>query len=634
MAQLGHCDPGRVQPAGLDDGSLHRPGDQSVAPHEGPDGRDLRMHQRRHHDRRSVLGTQQDLHDPRKSLSHNVFVRGSAKIRELSRDLSHPPGTSNLRLRKQVTRGREMDPSQGLGRCRDDHRPDVLSLSGGLDRTLEHFLERVRVLWPVRGATHEVTHEVHVYRGAVEEGARAGPPDPRLRRGCGDSAPQCLMPPQPGAGLPRSVGGLGHAWQRREPDEGISNGGHTSQPRVRHVPRTTDLSTLVIVITAAIALMTLAWALARAIRRRGEFVSPVDRATYDTLHTASLASQHLHNGLTPQGASRAAKHLRAMLGTQAIALCDTAATLAWDGAGAHHREQVWRHAREVLASGHTVVLGAKDVACGDPDCPIRTSVLAPVISDERVVAALAAYGSSASAGLVRATEEVAAWVSTQVELAELGRQRSRAMEAELRALRAQISPHFIYNSLAAIASFVRTDPDRARELLLEFADFTRYAFRRGGAFTTLAEELGNIEHYLALEQARFGDHLQISLLVAPEVLSVAVPYLAIQPLVENAVRHGLESKEGVGHITITATDEGAEAEIVVEDDGVGTNPEVMRRVLAGDQDSDSVGLGNVDARLRQVYGDDYGLVVETGIGAGTRVSFRVPKYAPGVHPSP
>ena len=399
------------------------------------------------------------------------------------------------------------------------------------------------------------------------------------------------------------------------------------------MPRATDLPTLVIVITMAIALMALAWALARAVRRRREFGSPVDRATYDTLHTASLASQHLRDGLTPQGASRAAKHLRAMLGTQAIALCDNASTLAWDGAGAHHREHVMRHAREVLASGRTVVLDPKDVACGDPDCLIRTAILAPVISDERVVAALAAYGPSASAGLARATEEVARWVSTQVELAELGRQRTRVMEAELRALRAQISPHFIYNSLAAIASFVRTDPDRARELLLEFADFTRYSLRRGGTFTTLAEELGNIERYLALEQARFGDRLQISLLVAPEVLSVAVPYLAIQPLVENAVRHGLESKDGVGHVSITASDQGSEAEIVVEDDGVGTDAELMRQILAGDRDGDSVGLGNVDARLRQVYGDDYGLVVETGRGAGTRVSFRVPKYAPGVHPS-
>ena len=401
------------------------------------------------------------------------------------------------------------------------------------------------------------------------------------------------------------------------------------------MPRPTDLPTLLIVIATAMALMALAWAVTRSARRQRELGSPVDRATYATLHTASLASQHLGDGLTPQGASKAAKHLRAMLGTQAIALCDNASTLAWDGAGAHHREQVSRHASEVLTSGRTVVLDAKEVACGDPNCPIRTAVLAPVISDDRVVAALGAYGPSASAGLARATAEVARWVSTQVELAELGRQRTRAMEAELRALRAQISPHFIYNSLAAIASFVRTDPDRARELLLEFADFTRYSFRRGGAFTTLAEELGNIERYLALEQARFGDRLQISLLVAPEVLSVAVPFLAIQPLVENAVRHGLESKEGVGHVSITASDQGPEAEIVVEDDGIGSDPEVMRRILAGDQegDSDSVGLGNVDGRLRQVYGDDYGLVVETAPGAGTKVTFRVPKFAPGIRSS-
>jgi two-component system LytT family sensor kinase len=390
---------------------------------------------------------------------------------------------------------------------------------------------------------------------------------------------------------------------------------------------------MVIVIAAPLALMTLAWVFTRAGRRRREFGSPVDRKTYDTLHTASLAAKHFRDGLTAPGAAKAAKHLRAMLGTQAVALCDNDSTLAWDGTGAHHRDEVWRHASEVLASGDTVVLDAKDVACGDPTCLIRTAILAPVVSDDTVVAALAAYGPAASAGLVRATEEVAGWVSTQVELADLGRQRSRVMEAELRALRAQISPHFIYNSLAAIASFVRTDPDRARDLLLEFADFTRYAFRRGGAFTTLAEELGNIEHYLALEKARFGDRLQISLLVAPEVLSVAVPYLAIQPLVENAVHHGLESKDGVGHVVITASDQGSEAEIVVEDDGIGSDPDVVRAVLAGVQEGDSVGLGNVDARLRQVYGDDHGLVVETAPGAGTKVTFRVPKFAPGIRPS-
>jgi two-component system LytT family sensor kinase len=234
-------------------------------------------------------------------------------------------------------------------------------------------------------------------------------------------------------------------------------------------------------------------------------------------------------------------------------------------------------------------------------------------------------------GLVRATTEVARWVSTQLELAELESSRTRLVEAEVRALRAQISPHFVYNSLTAIASFVRTDPERARELLLEFADFTRYSFRRHGDFTTLAEELRSIDRYLLLERARFGDRLQVTVQVAPEVLPVTVPFLSVQPLVENAVRHGLEGKPGPGRVTIVARDIGQEALISVEDDGTGIDPDAVRRTLAGQPDGDSIGLGNVDERLRQVYGDDYGLTVETAPGAGTKVSMRVPKYRAGVH---
>jgi two-component system, LytTR family, sensor kinase len=389
-------------------------------------------------------------------------------------------------------------------------------------------------------------------------------------------------------------------------------------------------------VIVVLVVLVLGVLLAQRVRRNRDLGTDAERATFDTLHTASLAAPPLREGLTPLGARRAIRHLRVLLGTSAVALTDAASTLAWDGAGDHHSAAAIRHASGVLAGGRTAVLDAQqidgDVACTVLDCPIRTAVVVPLTGEDAVVGVLIAYGPTVSAGLVRATEEVAKWVSTQVQLAELDRSRTRAIEAELRALRAQISPHFIYNSLAAMASFVRTDPERARELLLEFADFTRYAFRRGGEFTTLADELRNIERYLVLEQARFGDRLQVRLRIAPEVLSVAVPFLAVQPLVENAVRHGLQAKEGIGHITLVAEDLGAEALIWVEDDGVGTEPELIRRVLAGETDADSVGLGNVDARLRQVFGDQYGLVVETAPGAGTKVSFRVPKFAPGVHP--
>lgn len=390
---------------------------------------------------------------------------------------------------------------------------------------------------------------------------------------------------------------------------------------------------MVALVVVTLIIVAASAGVARAILRRRDLGTPADRATFATLHTASLAAPHLREGLTQAGATRAARHLRTLLGTSAIALVDATATLAWEGAGGHHAPAAREHAEEVLRTGRTVVLGPSEVACEDVECPIRSAVVAPITGEDRVVGALLAYGADTSAGTVRATDEVARWVSTQVELAELDRSRARASEAELRALRAQISPHFIYNSLAAIASFVRTDPVRARDLLLEFADFTRYAFRRGGEFTTLADELKNIERYLVLEQARFGDRLQVQLLVAPEVLPVSVPFLAVQPLVENAVRHGLEGRTGTGRVTLGAQDAGSEAYIWVEDDGAGSDPETIRRILAGESDSDSVGMGNVDARLRQVFGEDYGLVVETAPGAGTKVSFRVPKFAPGVRAS-
>ncbi|MEV4217610.1 histidine kinase [Nonomuraea sp. NPDC049725] len=362
--------------------------------------------------------------------------------------------------------------------------------------------------------------------------------------------------------------------------------------------------------------------------RRDLGTSPAERATFETLHTASLAGPPLRAGLTADGAQRASRHLRELLGSAALAITDGERLLVYDGAGDHHAEDAFEHARATLQDGRTQVLA---IDCDLLECPVRNAVVVPLTTDERVVGALTAYGTHASAGLVRAAQEVAGWVDSQLELAELDRSRTLLMEAEVRALRAQISPHFIYNSLTTIASFVRTDPERARELLLEFADFTRYSFRRHGEFTTLAEELRSIDRYLILERARFGDQLQVTLRIAPEVLPVAVPFLCLQPLVENAVRHGLESKDGVGRISIVAEDAGAECSISVEDDGLGMDPDRLRRVLAGETASDGgIGLANVDERLRQVYGDEYGLVVETGRGAGTKVNVRLPKYHPGV----
>ncbi|MFD9337049.1 histidine kinase [Streptomyces sp. NPDC060028] len=389
----------------------------------------------------------------------------------------------------------------------------------------------------------------------------------------------------------------------------------------------------------AALLLGLGWAGGRWHARRGERAvgldlgTPVERATFHTLHTASLAAPPLRAGLTEDAARKAAKRLRSLLGTEALCLTDRESVLAWDGPGAdHHQRRAMARVAVVLESGRSQSLRTE---CERPHCPLKWAVVAPLTGEDGVLGALVAYGSRESAVLARAATELARWVSVQLELSELDRSRTRLMEAEIKALRAQISPHFIFNSLAAIASFVRTDPERARDLLLEFADFTRYSFRRHGDFTTLAEELRSIEQYLALAGARFGDRLKVTLQVAPEVLPVALPFLCLQPLVENAVKHGLEDSTEECRITIAARDAGAEALITIEDNGVGMDPALLRRILAGERagSSSGVGLPNVDERLRQVYGDDSGLVIETGVGAGMKITVRIPKYRAGVHSS-
>lgn len=145
----------------------------------------------------------------------------------------------------------------------------------------------------------------------------------------------------------------------------------------------------------------------------------------------------------------------------------------------------------------------------------------------------------------------------------------------------------------------------------------------------------SIEQYLELERARFGTRLEVTLQIAPEVLPVALPFLCLQPLVENAVKHGLEGSARGSHIALTAEDEGSFARVVIEDNGIGMDPDRLRRILHGAGDpSSGIGLCNVDNRLRQVYGDEHGLVIETGVGAGMKVTVRIPKYRSGVHPAP
>jgi two-component system LytT family sensor kinase len=395
---------------------------------------------------------------------------------------------------------------------------------------------------------------------------------------------------------------------------------------------------LAIALAAALTLVALAAAVI-AVRTRRVVATPTERAVHTALHTASLAARALRQGLDTESAQTAAPFLRGLTGTDGVALFDSdGQLLAQDPPD----ESIWepdvleaceRAARESISGERRVLTHGRTSAV----------VAQPLLAEgSDVVGVLVVVTTRSPApGMLGAVGEVARYAASQIELAELDASRARLDRAEVLALRAQISPHFIYNALNTIASFVRTDPDRARELILEFADFTRYSFRAAGQYTTLAEELRNIDRYVNLERARFGAALTVKLQVAPEVLNVVVPFLALQPLVENAVRHGFAGQGG-GSVEIIARDEGSDCVITVEDDGVGMDPDALRAgpgdVLADgtstkESHSAHVGLTNVDHRLRAAFGNDYGLVVETAIGAGTKVVMRVPKFRSGVRAS-
>ncbi|WP_424187439.1 sensor histidine kinase [Actinokineospora sp. G85] len=331
-----------------------------------------------------------------------------------------------------------------------------------------------------------------------------------------------------------------------------------------------------------------------------------------TLASARRIADDLADGLGGTGARAAARAVRRLLGADAVGLADLAGATTWAG-----KPPAGRWSELVDAALR------RETRAGRPP------LLALPLHVHDDLAGVLVVAGHCRGGDVR---EVAAWVADALERAGLEASAAQAAQAELRALRAEISPHFTYNALTVISSLVHTDPDRAHELILDFADFNRYSLAGHGEYTTVSEEFHAIETYLALQRAVLGDRLRVQVRVAPEVLAVALPYLVLQPLVENAVRHGVEPRGKGGLVQVRGEAEGSDCVITVEDDGVGMDPAHAAAVLAGTGPAGSIGLANVDRRLRDVYGAWHGLVVETAEGAGTRVVVRLPMFSPGVVP--
>jgi two-component system LytT family sensor kinase len=391
---------------------------------------------------------------------------------------------------------------------------------------------------------------------------------------------------------------------------------------------------VVLGVVIGLGLAASAWAASHLISGPRRVLSPEGVAMQAALHAATATLPHLRKGLSQGSAGEAIGHLRALLQAPAVALADREAILAFDGVG-HEHHHGGDPLGDLLVSGRDERVHVEThLQCSEPLCPLKAAIVAPlVVGGSRVGSLIALYTSGGRLRLedTRVAQDAASLVAAQLELAVLEAQGERLASAELRALRAQISPHFIYNALAAVASYIHSRPEEARELLTDFAEFTRYAFRRERPHVHLADELTYVEKYLRLEHARFGDRLRVRLEVAPEILQAVVPVLSLQPLVENAVRHGVEPHSGTAHVTIVGRDLGADVELRVSDDGPGLTPEEARAALDGS--GGGIGLPNVHSRLQATFGPGYGLEIESEPGDGTTVVMTLPKFRPGVRAS-
>lgn len=208
-----------------------------------------------------------------------------------------------------------------------------------------------------------------------------------------------------------------------------------------------------------------------------------------------------------------------------------------------------------------------------------------------------------------------------VALAAAARERERQFaKARMDALIAQIQPHFLFNSLNTIVAAVHDDPDQAEATILDLAALLRYSVDRDSAeLVPLADELAAATAYLRIEQRRFPDQLLSTVDLDPDVRHVGVPAFLLQPLLENAVRHGLSRRDGPGHLRLTAGTVAGAVTVRIEDDGVGVDPGAP----AG------IGWSNVQARLQQHFGPAAGLRVEPRPGGGTVVRVVLPRVAAG-----
>ncbi|MDD4602112.1 Sensor histidine kinase BtsS [bioreactor metagenome] len=353
--------------------------------------------------------------------------------------------------------------------------------------------------------------------------------------------------------------------------------------------------------------------------------------TNKALRIANATLPHWRKGLNINSAEKVAATIQTMTSASAVAITDCEKILAHVGMGSDHHIRGALLTETISHCLHTgqiaIVPIAKDL-CPHNTCPLKSAITVQLQCRDEKVGTLTIYYPSEAAITeldIEFAQGLGQIFSTQLELANLQQMAELATKAELKALRAQINPHFLFNSLNTIVSLCRTNSEEARNLIIELSDFFRRSLKSARDFVTIQEELELVDSYLTLEKARFGHRLSVEKDIETGALDVQIPIFTLQPLVENAVKHGLLTQEQGGTVTISIKKDQQHVAICISDNGLGIIPELLSKIMThGFGKGAGVGLSNVNDRLKVIYGPQYALAIDSVPGFGTNVRFSIP----------
>jgi two-component system LytT family sensor kinase len=330
-------------------------------------------------------------------------------------------------------------------------------------------------------------------------------------------------------------------------------------------------------------------------------------------------------GLRREAAAEVALIVKEETGVGAVGVTDTERVLGWVGLGTDHHVPGTPIAspftRQSIAGNVVVFADGVEHAYDcrvSRGCPLHSVLIVPLHVDAAVVGTVQLFEPRSRRFLnmnKRLGEGIGALLSGQLLLARYEEQKNLLVMAELKLLQAQVNPHFLFNALNTIGAITRTDPARARELLVHLSHFFRKNLKRSGDLSTLQEELEHVGAYLEIEKARFQDRLVVETDVDPGLLSLRLPTFTLQPLIENAIKHGLSATLDRGTARIRAYREEGAAIIEIDDDaGTWSEP----------ASGEGLGMKIVDRRIKELLGEGYGVTVSCVPNELTRVRVRMP----------